>query len=110
MLIFWVSTIAAVLTTASFLPQAMLVIRTRNTDGISLTMYLMFVTGVAFWLAYGILMRSAPIITANAITLVLASVILTLKIRSFSKGVTAEQAKGDGTGGESNPVLLRRKL
>ena len=72
--------VAACLTTASFVPQAILVIRTRNTDGLSLYMYLLFTTGVAFWLVYGVLIESLPIIIANLITVVLASMILTVKL------------------------------
>ena len=67
---------AAVLTSASFIPQAFLVIRTRRTGGISLLMYSMFTIGVALWLVYGIAMRALPIILANGLTLVLASIIL----------------------------------
>ena len=77
-----VGTIAAVLTTASFLPQAILVLRTRNTEGISLTMYAMFTIGVALWLAYGLLTGAVPIIVANMITLVLATAILWVKTQA----------------------------
>ena len=72
--------VAACLTTASFVPQAILVIRTRNTDGLSLYMYLLFTTGIAFWLVYGVMIGSLPIIIANLITVVLASMILTVKL------------------------------
>lgn len=75
--------IAAFLTTASFLPQALLVLKTRKTDGISLTMYAMFTVGVAGWLIYGVLLGSMPVIIANAITLALAATILTIKIQSL---------------------------
>ena len=72
---------AAALTTLSFLPQALMVIRTGRTDGISLIMYAMFTTGVAGWLVYGILLGSLPMIVANSVTLLLASMILALKVR-----------------------------
>ena len=52
--------LAAILTTASFLPQAILVVRTRNTEGISLAMYILFTIGVAGWFAYGLLIESLP--------------------------------------------------
>ena len=74
--------VAAFLTTLSFVPQAALVIRTRQTQGISLTMYAMFTAGVAAWLVYGIILGALPIILANVVTLALASMILTIKIRS----------------------------
>jgi MtN3 and saliva related transmembrane protein len=71
---------AATLTTLSFLPQAMLTLRTRNVSGISLGMYSAFTLGVALWLAYGVVLGEWPIIIANTLTLALASVILVLKL------------------------------
>ncbi len=73
--------IAASLTTASFLPQAIKVIRSKNTKDISLLMYLMFNTGVVLWLAYGFLIRDFPLIVANFIALVFTGTILVMKIR-----------------------------
>lgn len=72
---------AAILTTIAFVPQAWHSWRTRDLSGISLPMYALFTLGVAFWLAYGILLGSVPIILANGITLALASLVLVLKIR-----------------------------
>ncbi|MEL7031898.1 MAG: SemiSWEET transporter [Pseudomonadota bacterium] len=74
--------VAAMLTTISFLPQTLMVLRTGRTDGISLCMYALFTTGVAGWLAYGVLVGSVPIILANAVTLALAATILMLKLRA----------------------------
>lgn len=71
---------AATLTTLSFLPQALLTLRTRNVSGISLGMYSAFTVGVALWLAYGVVLGEWPIVIANALTLTLASVILVLKV------------------------------
>lgn len=71
---------AATLTTLSFLPQALLTLRTRNVAGISLGMYGAFTLGVALWLAYGLVLAQWPIVIANALTLVLASVILVMKV------------------------------
>lgn len=71
---------AAFLTTAAFVPQAWKSWRTRDLSGISLPMYAMFTLGVAFWLLYGLLIGSVPVIAANMITLILASVVLWLKI------------------------------
>ncbi|MEY2688564.1 MAG: hypothetical protein RL375_2762 [Pseudomonadota bacterium] len=76
-----VGTVAATLTTLSFLPQAWLTMRTRDVSGISLSMYSVFTVGVSLWLVYGILLDAWPVIIANAVTLALAITILTLKIR-----------------------------
>ena len=72
--------VAAALTTASFVPQAALTLRTRDVSGISLTMYAAFSIGVALWLAYGLALGKWPIIIANAITLMLALTILVVKL------------------------------
>lgn len=71
---------AATLTTLSFLPQALLTLRTRNVAGISLGMYGAFTLGVALWLGYGLVLQQWPIVIANALTLLLASVILVMKV------------------------------
>ncbi len=73
--------VAAILTTASFVPQVLQVVRTRNTRAISRTMYVALCLGIAMWLLYGIALASPPIIVANAVTLVLASVVLGYKLR-----------------------------
>ncbi|MEM9937480.1 MAG: SemiSWEET transporter [Pseudomonadota bacterium] len=74
--------IAAILTTASFVPQAIMVVRTRDTAGISLVMYIMFTIGVAGWTSYGLMIGSVPVIAANVVTLVLATIILVMKLRA----------------------------
>jgi MtN3 and saliva related transmembrane protein len=71
----------ALLTSASFIPQAIMTIRSRDTRGISRGMYIIFTVGVAFWLAYGIAIDSLPMILANTATLALAGTILALKLR-----------------------------
>lgn len=71
---------AAFLTTIAFIPQAWQSWRTRDLSGISLPMYLLFTSGVALWLCYGIVIARLPVILANGITLALASVVLGLKI------------------------------
>ncbi len=75
-----IGSIAAVLTTASFLPQAWHTFRTRDVQGISLGMYSAMTTGVACWLLYGWMLGAWPIIIANFITLVLATAILVMKM------------------------------
>lgn len=77
----WLGYAAATLTTISFLPQAVKTIRSRETHGISLLMYIVFTIGIGFWFCYGIALHSWPMIAANAITFVLAATILVLKLR-----------------------------
>jgi len=73
--------IAATLTTIAFVPQVIMVWRTRSAKDVSLGMYAMFTTGVAAWLIYGILIGSLPVILANAITLLLATAVIVMKLR-----------------------------
>ena len=73
--------LAAVLTTGAFVPQAFKTIRTRDTSGISLGMYMIFTSGVALWFVYGVELGSWPIIVANAVTFMLVATILALKLR-----------------------------
>ena len=81
----WIGYIAAVCTTLAFLPQVLHTIRTKNTAGISLTMYVTFVFGVAMWSAYGTYLQDLPIILANTVTFVFSAIILFMKVRDVLK-------------------------
>lgn len=72
--------VAATLTTSSFLPQAILTVKTKDTASLSLTMYSLFTAGVLCWLIYGLYLSDKAIIFANAITFLLAAPILSFKI------------------------------
>ena len=82
--------LAATATTASLIPQAIKVMRTRDTTSISLGMYVLFSFGVVLWLVYGILLKATPIILANSVTLFLAVVILLYKLSEKKHGRIAE--------------------
>ncbi|MGZ3763411.1 MAG: SemiSWEET transporter [Mucilaginibacter sp.] len=73
--------VAAFCTTASFLPQAIKTIQTKDTSGISLSMYALFTIGTLFWLIYGLMLPSLPVAIANSITLIFACIILIYKLR-----------------------------
>jgi MtN3 and saliva related transmembrane protein len=73
--------VAAIFTTVSFLPEAIKVIKTKQTKDLSLGMYLAFTIGVSLWTVYGIIGAYLPIIIANSITLVFALVILIMKVK-----------------------------
>ncbi len=82
--------VAALLTTAAFVPQAAKVVRTRDTAAISLAMYALFTAGIALWGVYGVMTWQWSIIIANAITFVMAAIILSIKVRA----VLATRATG----------------
>lgn len=76
-----IGSLAAILTTISFLPQALHTFRTKDVRGISLGMYSAFTLGVALWLVYGLLLGAWPVVIANLVTLALAGTILVMKLR-----------------------------
>lgn len=76
-----IGSLAAVLTTISFLPQAVRVIKTGHTRDLSLWMYVILTVGVFLWLVYGLLLHNWPMIIANGITLVFTVIILVMIIR-----------------------------
>lgn len=73
--------LGAFCTTLSFLPQAIKVIKTRNTQSLSLIMYIVFITGTSLWTIYGVMKSDYVIIGANVVTTTFALMILTTKIR-----------------------------
>ena len=76
--------LAAILTTAAFLPQLIKTLKTKKADDVSLTTLIMFIIGVLSWIIYGYKISSTPILIANLITLILNLLILISKIY-FSK-------------------------
>jgi MtN3 and saliva related transmembrane protein len=81
LLIEWIGGFAAILTTVSWLPQAVKTITTRQTRDISLWAQVLLIVGIGLWLIYGVMIMSWPLIGANIVTFVLIAVILTMKIR-----------------------------
>ena len=80
----WVDTIgyiAAAFTTFAFLPQLIKIIKNKKANDVSLLMYLVMLTGIGLWLAYGIMIHSLPVIAANSLTFLFVLAILFLKVR-----------------------------
>jgi len=73
--------VAGALTTISFLPQLVKIIKNKSARDVSLLMFLIFTIGISLWLVYGILTLTLAIIIANSVTLVLALSILILKVK-----------------------------
>ena len=80
-LVTFIGLVAACLTTVAFTPQVAKTWHSRSTRDISLGMYLVLATGIVMWLIYGLMIDDAPLILANAVTLLLVSIILYCKIR-----------------------------
>jgi MtN3 and saliva related transmembrane protein len=77
----WIGSLAAIFTTAAYIPQLIKVMRHKHTQSISLGMYVLISCGIACWLVYGLMIGSFSVIVANGVTLVMALVILAMKIR-----------------------------
>ena len=73
--------IAGALTTFAFAPQVYQTWRTGGRD-LSWPMLLLFGTGVALWMIYGLILLSWPIIAANGLTAVQIFAIVVLKRRA----------------------------
>ncbi len=72
--------VAALFTTICNIPQAVKIIRTRQTKGISALSYLALLVGLLLWVIYGVLRNDWPLIIANAISALIAATVLTLKL------------------------------
>lgn len=82
--VFWVETLGiagAVLTTLCWLPQAMKVIREKDTRALSFSTNAAFTLGIGLWLAYGLALNDWPLIGSSAVTLALMLPILAMKLR-----------------------------
>ena len=77
----WIGAAGAVLTTICWLPQAIRLVRHKDTRAISLTTNLTFGIGLVFWLIYGIAIVDWPLIASNAVSVVFTSVIVAMKLR-----------------------------
>lgn len=75
--------IAALLTTAAFLPQVYKTLKTQQADDLSLTTFLMIFTGTICWCIHGMNINDKPLIFANGITAILSGIILLIKLKSM---------------------------
>ncbi len=72
--------IAAILGAISFLPQVIKIQRSRSVKDISSLMYIIYGISILLWLAYGLIIKSTPLILAEIFTLMLVSLILIMKL------------------------------
>lgn len=76
-----IGSLAAILTTACYLPQVWHTWKTKDVAGISLMMYVALFGGVMLWLVYGILRETWPLVVSNLITLGMLGAIMTMKLK-----------------------------
>ena len=78
--------IASVLSILNQFPQAIKVLRTKDTHSISLVMYCIVVVAITMWLVYGIMLKDGPLIWANALSLIPIVYIFIIKLINTIKG------------------------
>ncbi|MBU3958836.1 MAG: SemiSWEET transporter [Candidatus Omnitrophica bacterium] len=85
---FWsiIGSTAAVFTMFAFIPQIIKVLKTKSVKDVSLVTLLQLSLGVTLWIAYGIHLKDAIIITANSITLVTLIILLCLYFNYRRRG------------------------
>jgi MtN3 and saliva related transmembrane protein len=71
----------AILTTVCWVPQAVKIIRDRDTRAISLSGTMLCTLGVLLWLVYGLAIVDGPLIGSSIVTFAMTATILVLKIR-----------------------------
>src|SRR5690242_6523051 len=98
------ATIAGILSTASFVPQVLKAWRERDTAAISKRMYMVTVTALVLWSAYGFLIGAVPLIVFNLLSLGLSGTILVLKIRNDRSEARAGKS---AAGSRGEPGMAR---
>ena len=102
-----VGSAAGMCTTAAFLPQVWTVYQTGETDGLSLSMYCIFVGGVFLWILYGVCKRAGSLVAANLVTFLLAGYILSAVIRrDFFTPIDREEALEETISGTGTEQLV----
>jgi MtN3 and saliva related transmembrane protein len=75
-----IGTCAAIASISSFAPQAWRIIKTRETDDLSLPTWIFTVVGFVLWSAYGVLLGSIPLAVENVVCFSFAAFILVMKV------------------------------
>ena len=76
-----IGTGAALCSMSSFVPQVVKIWRDRDASSVSLRMYVVTVSGFSLWIAYGVMLKSWPLVGSNSVCLMLSAMILALKLR-----------------------------
>lgn len=78
----WAASISMIL---GFMPQAIVTIRTRDTDGIAMPTFVMMGLGSLFFVIQGYLIGNWPLVVTNVITTICSVIIVTIKVINDSK-------------------------
>lgn len=72
--------LASICMILGYLPQAIMTMRTRDTDGISMMTFSMMGLGSIFFVINGLMWNNIPLVVTNVITSVCAIIIFSIKI------------------------------
>lgn len=73
--------VAACLTAFASIPQVLKCFRTGKSGDLSMKMLIALASGFLLWLIYGLMRGDLIIVAANAMSLVLAAILLSFKMR-----------------------------
>lgn len=73
--------VAGLITTMGYVPQVIKGYRSGRMEDVSILMPLVLIVGMSLWLIYGIILGDIPIILWNAVSVILNSGMVVLKIR-----------------------------
>lgn len=73
--------VAGALTASSQLPQAWKAWRSRSTADLSIKALAVLATGLALWLAYGVVKGDWPLIVANGVSVAVTLAVIAAKLR-----------------------------
>lgn len=77
--------VAGILTGISMLPQLIKMIREKKATDISVPTLITLLSGLAFWIWYGILKKDIPIIATNGFSMVVNLLIIIMRSRYNKK-------------------------
>lgn len=77
--------IACVCMVFGYLPQAIVTIRTRDTEGIALSTFCMMGLGSIFFIVQGALLGNIPLLITNLITALCSLIIFVIKVHNDAK-------------------------
>ena len=70
------ATLAGIIMSLGYFPQAYRMFKRKSVKDISLTTYLIFLPAIIIWLVYGLSIKDTPLITANILAFIGCSSVL----------------------------------
>ena len=73
--------IAGILIAITMIPQIIMSLRTRNVEGLSVIMLVIFLLSMILWTLYGYFISSYPLMLTNGFATIIAGIQLYIKVR-----------------------------